>query len=266
MSKGGWLLHHLETATSSNRLLLEAIGSGGELDRDRSALLVDFQSAGMGRRDRGWYCPPGEGLLLSLRIDLPVSPNLGLLAQACCRVLLESLLEEAALAGRLEPILVWKWPNDLMLLDEQGPAKLAGILVQTQIQGSSCRAVCGFGLNLEQRRFPHDLRQRAVSLAMCGWPTGREALLDRLLTKAAAIPDLLRKGEDLQRGLEPHHLLAIVPCRYREGDALHEIRGTELLPDGRLRLCWDGDDRVFASGELDQRLLGTWMELSWRDA
>ncbi|HEY4159838.1 MAG TPA: biotin--[acetyl-CoA-carboxylase] ligase, partial [Polyangiaceae bacterium] len=58
-----------------------------------------------------------------------------------------------------------KWPNDLLI----GTAKLAGILLESLLQGSELSAVVvGVGLNVHAREFPAGLALPATSLALCG--------------------------------------------------------------------------------------------------
>jgi BirA family biotin operon repressor/biotin-[acetyl-CoA-carboxylase] ligase len=108
--------------------------------RHAHALLADSQTAGRGRRKRGWHSPPGGNLYFSLgwrldhaRISLSALP----LVVAVC------LSEALADAGLREHGI--KWPNDILV----GPGKLAGILVESQSAGSAMvLAVIGIGLNV----------------------------------------------------------------------------------------------------------------------
>lgn len=250
MPDSSWRLHRLSEVDSTNLELLRAMGAGGELDRDRTVLLARHQTRGKGRHQRGWYCPPGDGLLLSLRLDLPVSPRLSLLPLACCRVLLDTArMTLPAKALEANP-LCWKWPNDLVAWTGSRWGKLAGILVQTQVQGAQCRAVCGFGLNLRQKDFPEDLAPGALSLAQLGWEGSAEALLDALLQQASRLPALLAESSMLLASLEPDHLLSRLPLFMQRADRRLPVAAHRVLPDGRLELELESGRQAFAAGEL----------------
>lgn len=137
-----------------------------------AAVVAACQTAGRGRRGRGWSSAPGKGLWLSL-ITRPAHPveewvrlpfAAALAAADACQMV-------AGTAARI------KWPNDLLL---QG-RKIAGILVE--LEGSA--AVIGIGINANQKMedFPPALREKAGSLAMLtGKAIAMDALEDALLT------------------------------------------------------------------------------------
>ena len=102
--------------------------------------LAEFQSAGRGRRGRGWVSPFGANLYLSLawRFDEwpPGFTALGMVSAIAAARALEALGVEGV---RI------KWPNDLVARDR----KLGGVLVD--IQGEppgATRTVIGVGLNV----------------------------------------------------------------------------------------------------------------------
>jgi BirA family biotin operon repressor/biotin-[acetyl-CoA-carboxylase] ligase len=91
-----------------------------------------------------------------------------------------------------------RWPNDVHV----GPAKLAGILVETTGAG---RAIFGIGVNTagSAADAPEPLRRRVATIPdLTGGPLPRETLL------AAFLPRLL----DLLAGLDADP--AILPVRY----------------------------------------------------
>ncbi|MBQ1784840.1 MAG: bifunctional biotin--[Gammaproteobacteria bacterium] len=121
--------------------------TNGALMRERRqlptgyVLLAEHQSAGRGRRGRGWVSPPATNLYLSLlwRFDQGLEAVLGL-SQAVALACLDALQTEGADGLRL------KWPNDLLW---QG-RKLGGILIELAGQpGEPTDVVIGVGLNLQ---------------------------------------------------------------------------------------------------------------------
>lgn len=258
-----WRLHVLARTDSTNARLLEAAGGGGEWDHPWTALCAGAQSAGRGRAERRWDCPPGEGLLLSLRLDLDLSRHaLGLLGHWAALVLAEVLqrrLDRAGLAARV----LWKWPNDLLLEDGAGAGKVAGILAQARTQGERAVAVVGLGVNLGQRAFPPDLRMPARSLAQCGLAAGAEELLADLLAGLGS-RGLPEPGHGLLAELAGVDLLATRPARLSTSAGEVDLAAHEHLDDGRLRLAWAGGGTLLAAGGLRLRAMSgeaLWLSL-----
>jgi BirA family biotin operon repressor/biotin-[acetyl-CoA-carboxylase] ligase len=111
----------------------------------RHALLAEYQTAGRGRRGRGWSSPPAAGIWLSFgyRFDLGLS-GLGALALAA------GLAAADALERAGVPVAM-KWPNDLVAEGR----KLGGVLVEGRGDRTGpCDVVVGVGINV---RLPQTL-------------------------------------------------------------------------------------------------------------
>ena len=124
----------VESTGSTNADLRKAAGEGAA---DRTVLLAEEQTAGVGRRARQWTSPKGAGLYLSVAL-LPGVPFsvLGSLS------IVAGLAVRAAAAG-VGVDAVLKWPNDVLA----GGAKCAGILAEA-VAGSDPSIVLGIGLNV----------------------------------------------------------------------------------------------------------------------
>ena len=249
----GWRLHHVAETDSTNGRLLEAMGGGGVWDHARTVLRAEHQTAGRGRGGRDWDCPPGQGLLFSLRLDLDLSRHaLALLGHWTALCLAEVLSRRLESAG-LEVQVWWKWPNDLLLEDAGGAGKVAGVLVQTQVQGGRARAVIGVGLNVGRLDFATDLRQPARSLHQAGLAAEPGELLTDVLAEldARGAPE---EGGMLLAELARVDLLASRPLWLARGAAAASELGAPLrhehLADGRLRLSWAGRELLLADGGL----------------
>ncbi|MCQ8102671.1 bifunctional biotin--[acetyl-CoA-carboxylase] ligase/biotin operon repressor BirA [Methylomonas sp. SURF-2] len=102
--------------------------------------LAEYQSAGKGRRGRGWVSPFGHNVYLSVLWRYQSGPGAlaGLslaLGVAVVRALSRAGISEVGL----------KWPNDIYWRGR----KLAGILIEVSGESSGpCHAVIGLGLNL----------------------------------------------------------------------------------------------------------------------
>lgn len=109
-------------------------------DRSASALLVEVQTSGRGRRGRAWQSAIGGSLILSLRwnFDRGMTALAGLSLVAGLGVI-------AALNDTGVGDVGLKWPNDVVA----DGRKLAGILVEIggEAQGP-CHAVIGIGINI----------------------------------------------------------------------------------------------------------------------
>jgi len=243
-----WRVHVLDETDSTNDRLREAMGGGGEWDRPWTVLAARFQGAGRGQGERGWWCPPDMGLLVSLRLDLDLERHalalLGHWAAAALAAVLQQALDERRLAARIW----WKWPNDLWLEDAAGPGKLAGLLPQVAVQGRAARAVLGFGVNLAQRDFPPGLRQPARSLLQAGLALQAGDLLAGLLLELGR-RGLPGPGRELLRELSSLDLLGSRPVILETGDGGEAVR---LLPlaDGGLRVEGRTLERTLHGGGL----------------
>ncbi|WP_329052046.1 biotin--[acetyl-CoA-carboxylase] ligase [Amycolatopsis sp. NBC_01488] len=124
----------VERTGSTNADLRKAVDQGAA---DRTVLLAEEQTAGVGRRARTWSSPKGAGLYLSvaLRPGVPFTA-LGSLS------LVAGLAVRAAAAG-VGVDAVLKWPNDVL----SGGAKCAGILAEA-VAGDPPSLVLGIGLNV----------------------------------------------------------------------------------------------------------------------
>jgi BirA family biotin operon repressor/biotin-[acetyl-CoA-carboxylase] ligase len=142
--------------STNTRLLERARDVGGDPDADLAPclLVAEEQTAGRGRRGRGWVSAPGRALTFSLALPMAPVQWGGL-----------SLAVGVALADALDPLaaspaatcLALKWPNDLWLRDAAAPAggrKLGGILIETVAVGTQRMVVVGVGMNVRPREAP----------------------------------------------------------------------------------------------------------------
>ncbi|HYQ45892.1 MAG TPA: biotin--[acetyl-CoA-carboxylase] ligase [Polyangiaceae bacterium] len=143
-----------------------------------SVFVADEQTAGRGRRGNAWLAAPGESLLFSVLLR----PKLEL-SQASALTLAVGLALRDAIAPQVSGATHIKWPNDLYVNGQ----KLAGILLESQLQGDRLQAVVvGIGLNVATRDFPPEIAPRATSLALLGaGHVEREPLLQAILNALA---------------------------------------------------------------------------------
>ena len=137
--------HAVRSAGSTNDL-------AGARAREGAAqglvVATERQTAGRGRLGRVWHSPAGENLYLSLllRPTRPAAeiPPLTLLAGAA----VARGLAQLGFTPRL------KWPNDVQLVVDGAPRKVAGILTEMSSEGGRVgHVVIGLGLNVNTLSF-----------------------------------------------------------------------------------------------------------------
>jgi BirA family biotin operon repressor/biotin-[acetyl-CoA-carboxylase] ligase len=152
-------------------------------------IVAERQLAGRGRRDRQWVSPPRAGLTLSFLLRPGVADpqrgwvpapqrSWGWLPLLAGVALLETVQRQTELPSSL------KWPNDLLIDQAPGDAKVAGILAE--VAGDA--VVVGIGLNVTTRpeELPTTTGLPATSLRGAGAPAAdRDPLLRSLLRGVA---------------------------------------------------------------------------------
>ena len=106
-------------------------------------MLTNLQTKGKGRRGRAWTSALGESLTFSIlwKFNLGAAQLSGL--SLAVGLALQRVMQKIGLQNTF-----LKWPNDLLVRNEYGFSKLAGILIE--LQGdleSRSSAVIGVGLN-----------------------------------------------------------------------------------------------------------------------
>jgi BirA family biotin operon repressor/biotin-[acetyl-CoA-carboxylase] ligase len=129
------LVDVVERTGSTNADLRKAVEEGAA---DRTVLLAEEQTAGVGRRARPWSSPKGAGLYLSVALR-PSGVSFSALGSLS---VVAGLAVRAAAAG-VGVDAVLKWPNDVLV----DGAKCAGILAEA-VAGDEPSIVLGIGLNV----------------------------------------------------------------------------------------------------------------------
>jgi BirA family biotin operon repressor/biotin-[acetyl-CoA-carboxylase] ligase len=241
----------VEVAGSVDSTSSELLRRAPATDIHRRVLLAERQTAGRGRRGRGWTSTPGGSLTFSLgwrfaRAPSELSTLPLVVGLAVCRA-----LEGDGFAG-----VELKWPNDLV---HRG-AKLAGVLVELAGDGPGrALAVIGIGVNV---RLPAPVRraigQPVTDLASVAPRAGvdRNALAARIVGElAGALQAYARSGfsrfraEWLRR-----HTLQGKPVEVLLPDG-GKVRGTAcgIDAEGSLLVASEGRSLRFVSGEVSLR-------------
>ncbi len=211
-----------------------------------AVVLADTQTAGRGRGSHRWHSPPGAGLYVSIVWRPKLEPSrLALLALAA------GVGVARAVDAELErPRARIKWPNDVYV-DER---KVAGILVEAQVNSSLATVIIGVGLNIFTNEFPEELANVATSLWLAG---SRE--LDRNSVAARLLGSLDGACRCLEGPLGSSLLDELMARDWLLGRSISvgELVGTAtgIDRDGRLSLRTDdGRHHAVVAGEVSVRL------------
>ena len=215
-----------DSLDSTNRYLLD------EARRDAPEGLVavaDFQTAGRGRRGRGWVAPPGASLLVSVLLRPALAPEqTPLVTMACGVAMVDALARVAGFTPGL------KWPNDVVV----GDRKLVGILAERD--GGA--VIVGAGVNVEWRAFPAELAETATA---CNLEAGHS--VDRRELLAAFLAELDLRYADIDGVVDEYRArLTTLGRRVRverpDGDLVGRAVGIGAA--GQLRVEDDGAEIV----------------------
>ena len=176
---------YAQSMTSTNIVLKQAAENGAA---HGTVALCEEQTAGRGRRGRGWVSPMGQGLWVSLLIRPALVPGMAqLITFTAALAMAEAVEDTTGLDIRI------KWPNDLVL---QGK-KVCGILLELSGDAEAISyVVVGSGLNVGIEAYPPELQDSAFSLqAALGRPVERAPILRAYLAAMERHMDsLTRKG------------------------------------------------------------------------
>lgn len=115
---------------------------------------ADFQTKGKGRFNRKWHSGKGD-LWLSIPLKLKNKEKPQYLTFIAAISVVESIKKISKLKTSI------KWPNDILY----NKKKLCGILTKG-IFGKDSFVIVGIGLNVNQTKFPNEIRNTATSLRM----------------------------------------------------------------------------------------------------
>jgi BirA family transcriptional regulator, biotin operon repressor / biotin---[acetyl-CoA-carboxylase] ligase len=167
---GSVIEHHasLERAMDHARAHIATREKGNCSVASGTVIIADSLSRSRGRFSRSWHAPPGGlwGCLIHVNTLLPESRRFLSLAVgvACCEAIRQEGAGDACL----------RWVNDVLI----GGKKAAGFLIQGHSGPNHLEDydLIGFGININNRSFPVDLKDNATSLAE---ETGRPLDLHR---------------------------------------------------------------------------------------
>ena len=124
-------------------------------DNDGLVIFAEEQTAGKGRADNKWYSGHSESILSSVVLADNIL-NSELLSLTCAVAVAEAIGKSADAEAKI------KWPNDIILNGK----KVAGILLESKMDGSGNTCIIGVGINCHQKKdsFPVELQPIATSI------------------------------------------------------------------------------------------------------
>ena len=205
---GAKQINHYYKIGSTNS---EAMRSASEGAPEGSVFLAEEQLAGRGRGANAWHSARSTGIYCSVILRPAMPPSDALIFS-----LAAGLAIRAAVAEIAPQLLVdLKWPNDLLL----GGKKFCGILTEMNAEATRVRhLVVGVGINVNQLKFPAELREIATSLRI---ETGTE--WSRVELCAALLKSLDREYRSL---IEDAGARATILRRFEESSS--SVRGRKV--------------------------------------
>ena len=141
-------IFHLNSLTSTQDKAKEFLKKG----LSNVAIIADVQTKGRGRFKRKWHSGKG-GLWMSILLKPRNIQNLQYITFAAAIAVVKSIKKIANLNTNI------KWPNDVHYKKK----KLCGILTEG-VFGEANYVIVGIGLNVNQERFPNEIKNLATSL------------------------------------------------------------------------------------------------------
>ena len=221
-------IHHYYKVGSTNSEAMRAAGEGAP---EGSVFLAEEQLTGRGRGEHTWHSARSAGIYCSVILRPAMPPSEALLFSLAAGLAVRGAVAE--IAPQLLADL--KWPNDLLL----GGKKFCGILTEMNAEATRVRhLVVGIGINVNQAKFPAELRDLATSLRI---ETGTE--WSRVELCAALLKSLDREYRSL---VEDEGAREEILRRFEESSSSVRGRKVRIEENGGLTGVTEGlDERGF---------------------
>lgn len=238
----------------STNIRAKQLAEAGE--PEGTLVVADQQTAGRGRRGRGWLADPGVGIWMSLILRPKLEP-----AQLSGITLIAALAVNRAIreiSGAESQI---KWPNDIVL----GGKKLCGILTEVSSEMNYIHyAVTGIGINVNTVQFPEEMQEIATSLYLeTGCHVDRTALIGRFAAVYGDYYEQYIQDGNLGAFVEEYNQMlvnidqqvTVYHGMVEEADPSQIETGIArgINADGALLVEVDGDCKAIVSGEVSVR-------------
>jgi len=216
-----------------------------------TVIASDFQEAGRGRTSgRTWQTENKMSLPFTIALRYPKTENIPSALTLRAGLALSLAIED--FSGALKGLVKIKWPNDIMINSK----KAAGILCESDGEN----VFIGIGINIRQKEFPFNLREKAVSIALASGTDVSEnerfILLEKTLSCLYGELMLKKNIQTWKARLEERLYKKGERIIFKEGaaDSGKTVKGVlhGIGEGGELLIAPDGEDRVtpFITGEI----------------
>lgn len=184
----------------STNIRAKQLGEEGALHG--TIVVADSQSAGKGRRGRGWESPQGCSIYMSILLRPEFPPAKAPMLTLVMALSVAKGLEEAT--GLKAQI---KWPNDIVL----NKKKLVGILTEMSAEIDYINhVVIGVGINVNTATFPKELGGKATSLRKeMGCPVKRSPIIAAVMRQFEKYYTLFSETQDFGEMQEEYNSLLV---------------------------------------------------------
>lgn len=224
----GSRVYYYETLDSTNicaKRLAEQGAPNGTL------ILADRQTAGRGRLGRSWETDVGTSVAMTVIVRPKLPPT-----KASMLTLVMGMAVASALNALFGLNCKIKWPNDVVV----NGRKICGILTEMSAEINRINyLVIGSGINANMEDFPHELKDRAVSLRMLlGKRVNRAEIICACMKWLETYYDAFQRTEDMSGLMEEYNRMLVSLGREVcvletggafQGDCLGVNREGELL-------------------------------------
>jgi BirA family transcriptional regulator, biotin operon repressor / biotin---[acetyl-CoA-carboxylase] ligase len=231
-----------DSIDSTNACAKTLASTGAE---EGTVVIAEYQTAGRGRLGRTWQAESGSNLLFSTIIRPTLEINkIGLLP----------FFAAAGVALALETVTgaccECKWPNDVLLNGK----KCCGILMESSFQHNVLDyAIIGIGVNVNQKLFSEDLKDRATSLSQeCGREFDRRKIFQQIMKSLELLYSEIKIGNfeiTLNEWKTRTTMFGKQVTLTQAGEHLHG-RAITLSADGGLVLATPDGQRVCYAGDV----------------
>ena len=162
-----------DEVTSTNDIARELVSSN---IAEGTFVLANFQTKGRGRQNRNWEAPKNSSIFISIVLKHNSENNLGWIP------LLIGLSLHKSLEAETRKNIKIKWPNDLVLVENNQEFKFAGILIEK----INNLVIAGIGINFDQERNELPVSNASSLKEILQSPLSKEAVIAAFLTELSA--------------------------------------------------------------------------------
>jgi BirA family biotin operon repressor/biotin-[acetyl-CoA-carboxylase] ligase len=162
-----------DEVTSTNDIARELIASNIE---EGTFVLANFQTQGRGRQNRNWEAPKNSSIFISIILKPNSEQNVGWIP------LLIGLTLHKVIEAETRKSIKIKWPNDLVLVDNDQEYKFAGILIEK----INNQVIAGIGINFDQEKEELPVSNASSLKEILQSPISKEAVIAAFLTELSA--------------------------------------------------------------------------------